>query len=334
MAEIHFRELEELLCEAREKMCEPLEECDSLDEEVVCEAFELDEAAEIAHLIGTPEELCEDVAQMILGLSDGLYEGASVAFAYCDEVFFARVYDGERYVFPLPFMLSDSADAETACISLAEYSVREMVPLIITDVPRDELDFLMSVFPHIDAYTYEDDDDCFYVKVNNECDMLEDVPTLTLDGITLDELTDGDKERYATLCRDRDLNKYWGYDAASDNPDGDADFYLDTVRREMRDGVAIALAVREGGELVGEATVYGFDYRGCASIAVRVLQGCHGRGIGSRATRALIELSRNIGISTLYAEILEENVGSIKMTSKYMKLTKHKNGKVYFALSL
>ncbi len=258
----------------------------------------------------------------------------SLALAYCDEVLYARVYDGERYVFPLPFMLTDGADAEGACISLAAYSAREMVPLIITDVPRDELEFLCSVFPHVDAYAYEDDEDAFFVKVNNECDMLDEIPSIELDGITLDELSDADRERYAELCRDRDLNKYWGYDVDSDNPEGDADFYLEVVRRELADGVAITLAVREGGELAGEATIYGFDYRGKASIAVRVMRDRHSRGIGSRATRALIELAGRIGLSTLTAEILNENEKSIKMTSKYMEPIRRTESKTFFTLSL
>lgn len=285
-------------------------------------------------MLGVSEEYFDDSAEIVFGIEDSLGDDASAAFAYLDGVLYARIYDGERYVFPLPFILCENADAEGACISLAEYSERELIPLIITDVPRNELEFLMSVFPHIDAYTYEDDDDSFFVKVNNECDMLDSSPSISLDGITLDELLDSDKEIYATLCRDRELNKYWGYDADADNPSGDADFYLNTVRRELSDGVAVTLAVREGDMLVGEATVYGFDYRGAASIAVRVLRECHSRSIGSRATKALIELSRNIGLKTLYAEILEENVSSVKMTSKYMALKKREGGKVYFELEL
>ena len=271
---------------------------------------------------------------MISGISECLPEDASVAFAYHGEVLYARIFDGERYVFPIPIMLTEDADAVEACISLAEYAEREMIPLIISDVPRDELTFLCSIFPHVDAFTYEDDDDTFYIKVNNECDMLEYVPSIELAGITLDELRDSDKERYATLCRDRELNKYWGYDADCDNPEGNPDFYLDTVRREFNDGVAITLAVREGGELVGEATIYGFDFKGGASIAVRVMREYHSRGIGSRATKALIELAREIGLSTLRTEVLRENVNSVKMTSKYMTLEKYENGKVHFTLSL
>ena len=96
----------------------------------------------------------------------------------------------------------------------------------------------------------------------------------------------------------------------------------------------MTLAVREGGELVGEATVYQFDYRGEAAIAVRVMRDCHGRGIGSRATRALIELAKAMGLTTLKAEIMAENAPSVKMTEKYMRREKCTDGKVYFTLDL
>lgn len=276
----------------------------------------------------------DDALEIILGLYEYVSDAEALAFAYADEVLYARIYDQDRYLFPLPFMLTESADAEAACLTLAAYAVREMVPLIITDVPRDEIAFLQSVFPHMDACTYEDDEDTFFVKINNECDMLDEVPSIETEGLCLTEIREDDKDAYATLCRDRDLNKYWGYDVDADNPDGDADFYLNVARRELEDGVAVTLAIRENGEFVGEATVYGFDYRGAASIAVRVLPACHSRGIGTRATRALILIGRQMGLTTLKAEILNENEASIKMTSTLMKLEKVTESKTYFTLSL
>ena len=316
MAEMHFREMQELCTESWWQ-----------DQESLCKE-------KIADWLSVPEHLSEDAMEIISGLCECVDGAELLALAYCDDVLYARIFDGEKYLFPLPFMLTESADAEGACANIAAYSVREMIPLIITDVPRDELEFLISVFPHIDAYTYEDDDDTFFVRVNNECDMLSELPKIELDGITLDEIGDEDKEKYATLCRDRSLNKYWGYDVDEDNPDGNADFYLSVARREFSEGVAITLAIRDGGEFVGEATIYGFDYRGSASIAVRVLREYHSKGIGSRATKALISLAKSIGLSCLYAEILNENEGSIKMTSKLMNLEKRTECKTYFTLSL
>ena len=288
----------------------------------------------ITELLSVPSELSSDAVEIIFGLYEYVSDAEDIAFSYLDEVLYARIYDGERYLFPLPFILTDEADAEAALVNLAAYSVREMVPLIITDVPRDELEFVHSVFPHIDACAYEEDDDTFFVQVRSECDMLPDAPSIECDGITIDELTDADKEVYAELCRDRNLNKYWGYDVDEDNPNGDADFYLDVAKREMEEGIAVTLAIRENGEFVGEATVYGFDYRGGASIAVRVLPKCHSRGIGSRATKALILLAKAMELSTLRAEILNENEASIRMTSKLMTLEKVTESKTYFTLSL
>ena len=319
--------MQELLREAWEK------DSGNLREDLA-EAQESCEEGKIIGLLSIPEELRDDAAEIIFGLYEYVEDAEAVAFVYLDEILYARIYDGERYLFPLPFMLTDTADSESALINLAEYSVREMVPLIITDVPRDELDFIMSVFPHVDASAYEEDEDTFFIKVNNECDMLCEVPGIEVDGIALNEITDADKDVYAELCRDRNLNKYWGYDVDADNPDGDADFYLATARRELEEGIAIALAIRENGEFVGEATVYGFDYRGGACIAVRVLPRCHSRGIGSRAVKALISLARELELATLRAEILNENVASIRMTSKLMDLEKSTESKTYFTLSL
>ena len=315
-------------------MQELLHEAVAGDKELLCQPLAEGEEEKITELLSVPSEHSSDAAEIILGLYEFVEDAEAVAFSYLDEILYARIYDGKRYLFPLPFMLTDEADLEAALINLAAYSVREMVPLIITDVPRDELDFVHSVFPYIDACAYEEDEDTFFVQVRSECDMLPDAPSIGCDGIVLDELMDADKEAYAELCRDRDLNKYWGYDVDADNPDGDADFYLDVARREMNEGIAVALALREGGEFVGEATVYGFDYRGGASIAVRVLPRCHSRGIGSRATRALILLAKEMELTTLRAEILNENEASIRMTSKLMVLDKVTESKTYFTLSL
>jgi RimJ/RimL family protein N-acetyltransferase len=85
---------------------------------------------------------------------------------------------------------------------------------------------------------------------------------------------------------------------------------------------------------VGEATVYNFDYRGGASIAIRVLPNYHSRGIGSRTLKALIELAKQMDLHELRTEILIENVNSIKMTSKYMNEIMRDESKVLFALSI
>lgn len=258
----------------------------------------------------------------------------SAAFSYAEDVLYVRIFDGERYVFPLPFMLSDDADLAEGCRNLAKYSRRELIPLIISDIPRDELPVITDLFRYVDATCYDDDDDTFFVKVNNECDMCEELPTLEIDGIYLDAFLQSDDEKYASLCRNRELNKYWGYDVDADKADAEDSYYRSVAEREFVDGVAMTFAVRLDGELAGEATIYDFDYFGSAAIAVRVLPDFHGRAIGSRSVRALIEIARSIGLAEVRTEIMNENIASIKMTSKYMDIVCVESNKTLFKLKL
>lgn len=281
-----------------------------------------------------PHELFEDAEDILTSVADSLDENMSQAYCYLDDILYIRIFDGERYVFPLPFMLSDDADMTEACMNLSVYSRREMIPLIITDIPRDDLDFLSGIFPHFDASCYGDDDDSFFIKVNNECDLLDDIPIVSIGNVTLDAITNADTEAYAALCSDASLNRFWGYDVREDNPDGAADYYLRVAKREFYDGVAITFAIRHLGEFAGEAVIYDFDYLGSAQIAVRVLPTFGGRGIGSLATEALIKVAKDIGLSSLRAEIMNENEASIKMTSKFMDLEKVEKGKTKFTLLL
>ncbi len=281
-----------------------------------------------------PCEEKEDVlsiTESILGSLDG---GMSLAVQYRDGILLARIYDGGRYVFPMPFLLREDADMEEAVRALAEYAAREMIPLIITDIPREDLPFFTDMFSHVDACCYAEDDDSFYIRVRNECDMIDSVPHMEHEGLVLDEIRDSDMAEYAVLCRDRELNRYWGYDVYEDSPDASDAYFLDTVRREFNDGVAITLAVREGGAFVGEAVIYGFDFFGSAQIAVRILAEHHGRGIGRRAVCALFELARGLGLSSVRAEIFNENSASVRMTASVMDVESNDGTRTKFILRL
>ena len=264
-------------------------------------------------------------------------EGAEVALSGSDGCLLVRIYDDGKYSFVYPIELGEDADPDAALLSLAEYTVREMVPFYLTDTPREELDRLSRLFLHVDARAYDDDDDVFVALVYSECDMLESPPTYSEGGITLSEITDEDGERYAALVRSPEVNKWWGYDYREDAPDADVGYFLDTVRVEFYSGIAISLAVREGGlsdKLIGEGVIFDFNYRGGAMIAVRLLPEYRGRGIGKAAFRALISLSREIGLRLVRADVMCENLPSIKMCEACLERLPDDEGKARFELSL
>ncbi|MBQ9084949.1 MAG: GNAT family N-acetyltransferase [Clostridia bacterium] len=261
-------------------------------------------------------------------------EGVDVAICHCQGCLNVRIIDGESCMFVFPIPLFDDADVMGAVLNVSEYSRRELVPLTFTDVPRDYISELGRLFSRLNASVYDDDEDSFFVAVESECSALEELPSITVDDITLDEIQDEDKHIYARLCSDRELNKWWGYDVSEDNPSLDEDYYLAVARGEFRSGVAVTLAIRHGREFLGEAVIYDFDYRGSAAIGIRILREKQGGGVGSRALRALIELCRSLGLKELRTSIMEENEASVRMTKKYMQLVKSENGRADFVLPL
>jgi RimJ/RimL family protein N-acetyltransferase len=193
---------------------------------------------------------------------------------------------------------------------------------------------LTSLFDHVDARAYDDDEDSFVAVVNSECDMIDLPPTVSVDGVTLSALVDRDAAAFAAICRDREVNKYWGFDDTADLPDAPDEYYLEIAESELMRGVALSLAVRYEGDLVGEAVLFDFDYRGSAMAGVRLAKEYHGRGIGGVAFDALIEVARRIGLKSLRADVMEENIPSLRMIERRMERGASEGGVVHFTLSL
>ena len=240
------------------------------------------------------------------------------------------IYDEDRYLFIFPIALSDDAYVAVALDALAEYIRREMLTFVMSDVPRDGLELVSAMFPHVDAMAYEDDDDLFAVAVKNELDMVEEYPIVTVGDVTLSPLTDADTGAYAALCSDRELNKYWGYDDLADNPTADPEIFMLTAEREKRESIALSLAIRRGGSYLGEAVIYDFDFKEGAEIGIRILPEFHGGGLGLVALDGLIRYARELGLTTLRARVRAENTAAIRMTKKRMAEVKREGGVVHF----
>jgi RimJ/RimL family protein N-acetyltransferase len=205
-----------------------------------------------------------------------------------------------------------------------------MIPPLFTDVPRECLDVYSDVFRMCDARVYDDDDDLFFVKLENECSFLDSIPSVTDGELTLCEIKEEHLTEYARLCRDKDLNKYWGYDVTEDN-EGDTDqYFLDVAMREFDTCIAVTLGIYLGDSFIGEGVIYEFDYKGGASLALRILPEYQKRGFGKRSFALLIEVARMMRLISLRAEVMEENLPSIKMTSHFLDVEKREGGRVYF----
>lgn len=280
----------------------------------------------------------EEAMNILFGFSDASEDCGEECYAALSHDFVTcRFYDGARYIFTFPFPFSDGASEDgckTVLKELAEYAVEELVPLFISDIPRDNLDLFSSVFPSVKAACYADEEDLFSALVLNECLELEAIPVFCEGDIALKEIRDVDAGEYYRLCTDPSVTKYWGYDAAADRPEANGKELLAEALSEFDRGVAIVLGIYKSGVFVGDAEIYGFDYFGGARIGVRLLPEYQGKGIGSAALKLLIDGTGKMGLKELRTQVMKDNVGSVKMTSKFMEKISESRHAVQFYLSL
>lgn len=268
-------------------------------------------------------EICDampdaDVDLLRDNISIMMMDGGDTEYAtsYSDGCLLVRVFDGE-YGFSFPLALGAGAEPIAACEKLRAYAVKEEIPLVILDVPRDELGGLLPLFRHTNLDAADPDNEYFTLHVMSEAALLGELPVIEGKfGITLTPLTPADDEIYARLCKDADTNKYWGYDFSLDNPDPEDEYFRLVCEEEFARGVAISLAVRVNDSFAGEATLYAFDLTGGCECAVRLLPAFRHKGYATEVINMLGDLAADMGMVYLCATVAAENRASARLSEK------------------
>ena len=157
--------------------------------------------------------------------------------------------------------------------------------------------------------------------VRNELDSLKEIPALRSGRLTLDGLREEDRAAYNRLCLDDGRNRWWGYDYREDlKGELTEDYFLETARRDFANKLAVNFAVRLDGQLIGEAVLYRFDYRGQAELGCRILPEYAGNGYGREAFQTAAEWSLyTLGLRRLAAKCYHENGSSARMLESCMR---------------
>ncbi|MBQ7387637.1 MAG: GNAT family N-acetyltransferase [Clostridia bacterium] len=256
-------------------------------------------------------EYLREVIESFLSLQGEDIESCAVFEYGC---LLVRIFDMGRYSFVYPIPMCDSADEEEAVLALREYAVKEEIPLVITDVPIDCVGAVVSNFRHISLDIEDDEAMSYRATVLSELALLDGVPTLSGERIELSMLDSADASAYAALCRDREVNKFWGYDFRDDVSDDVCDdYFLNEATAEYNRSVALTLAVRIDGEFAGDAVLHAFDLGGCAEIAFRLMPKWQGRGLGRDLFNTLIVYARKIGLVRLRARVMKDNIRSQRL---------------------
>ena len=116
-----------------------------------------------------------------------------------------------------------------------------------------------------------------------------EIPELKTERLTLSAITEADIPAYNVLVLDGDRNRWWGYDDVGGlgAPVTERSFY-DVAEHDFEKRLAVNFAVRLDGNLIGEAVLYNFDYRGGAELGCRIDKAYAGNGYGTEAFRACL----------------------------------------------
>lgn len=263
-----------------------------------------------------------------------LDDESEYALSHASGCLLVRIFDGE-YSFAYPIAMVDTAEPMLAVDQIRLYAIKEEIPLVLCDVPSEELGVLLPHFRHANIDASDPDGECYTVRIISEVSALDDTPIVNGPGaVCLTPLTAADDKLYFKLCTDPETNKYWGYDYSADEPNPTVGYFRECAERDFALGNAICLAVRANGEFAGEATLYGFDLLGGCECAVRLLPDFRHNGYAAESLNLLKRLAKSIGLVYLSATVDVENRPSVKMTGRCLDELENDGARVKFRVEL
>ena len=159
------------------------------------------------------------------------------------------------------------------------------------------------------------------LEVGCELDLLEEIPEIRTERLTLSALQEEDKAAYNTLCLDDERNRWWGYDYRQDlQGELTEDYFLDVARRDFAKHWAVNWAVRLDGKCIGEVVLYNVDWRGGCELGCRIAPAYAGQGYGTEAFAAAAEWALyELLLTRVVAKCYKENKESYRMLSSCMR---------------
>ncbi len=174
------------------------------------------------------------------------------------------------------------------------------------------------------------------VKINTLFYKLPKSLDLKTERLTITEIREQDKELYAKLYLDGELNKWWGYDYREDldgeQPTPD---YFYNFQQKMKDKKEeYSFAVRIDGVMIGELVLHNFGYYGDLEMGFRFFKDCQGKGYATISATALKEYAfNNLGAITLKSRCFKQNDPSHKLIERLgLKRYRQDDTHYYFKL--
>ena len=154
--------------------------------------------------------------------------------------------------------------------------------------------------------------------------------------LVIRDFEEKDKEAYAKLYLDDELNKLWGYDYREDlNGEKPTPDYFYRFQQSLKDKKEeYALAVEENGRLVGELVLHNFDYEGGVEMGFRFFRDCQGKGYATESASALKRFAfEKLNATRVKSRCYKENNPSHRLIERLgLKQVREDDTHYYFAI--
>lgn len=277
----------------------------------------------------------EYVRDVIESFAEMVDEDVEAAFSAECGCLLVRIFDMGRYSFVYPIEISDDADADACIAKIRDYAVWQEIPLVICDVPCECLGELVSRFRHVSADAEDAERASYRVSALSELSLSDGDITVSDEDISLVPLSEEYTLEYASLCRDAEVNRYWGYDFREDAGESAPDsYFISEAMAERARESAMTLIALDGEGFLGDVTYHAFDLTGCAEIAFRIVRDRQGRGRARVLMPLIFDAARALGLTHIRARVMKENLRSVNLLSHFMDKVREENESIIFELRL
>ena len=141
-------------------------------------------------------------------------------------------------------------------------------------------------------------------------------PKITTERLTITDIFETDKENYAKLYLDDELNKWWGYDYREDlkgeNPTPDYFFSFQKKLKEIKE--EYLFVVRLNDIMIGELVLHNFGEDDSVEMGFRFFREYQGKGYAKESALALKDFVKNtLGAKKIKSRCFKENLPSKRL---------------------
>lgn len=158
----------------------------------------------------------------------------------------------------------------------------------------------------------------FYFEVTNPIDLVKEFPSISSERLDISLVKRGDWKDYASLAKDEEVNRYWGYDYRTELRKGevaDASYFGLSLLKDLQSRSFISFSIHGKDEgFLGEVVLYHFTSLGGCEIGIRLRREEQGKGYGKEALSLFLDyLQGSLGLSYVEYESYLSNLPSLSL---------------------